>query len=136
MGGGRDGHRPLQAVEDGTADVAIAGISMTAERENRVDFTHPFFDAGLQIMTTTQSTPSIFQKIIHHFTPALMEILVIGSLFAIVMGHIIWLIERRINPEFPAATGSACSKASGGCLPLSPRENIRTRRREAWSGIS
>jgi ABC-type amino acid transport substrate-binding protein len=91
----------LQAVEDGTADVAIAGISMTAERENRVDFTHPFFDAGLQIMTTMQSSPSILQNILRYITPALLEILLIGLIFAIVMGHIIWLIERRNNPEFP-----------------------------------
>lgn len=91
----------LQAVENGTADVAIAGISMTAEREKRVDFTHPFFDAGLQIMTTTQSTPSLLQNILRYITPALLDILVIGLLFAIAMGHIIWLIERRNNPEFP-----------------------------------
>ncbi|MEZ4519079.1 MAG: transporter substrate-binding domain-containing protein [Chloroflexota bacterium] len=31
----------LNAVQDGSADVAIAGISMTKDREAVLDFTHP-----------------------------------------------------------------------------------------------
>ena len=51
----------LAAVQNGSADVAIAGISMTPEREEIIDFSHPYFDAGLQIMVTDQSEPSILQ---------------------------------------------------------------------------
>ena len=36
----------LQAVQNGGADVAMAGISITPEREVVVDFSHPFFNAG------------------------------------------------------------------------------------------
>jgi len=46
----------LAAVREGRADVGIAGISMTSEREQAVDFTMPFFNAGLRIMTSTRST--------------------------------------------------------------------------------
>ena len=35
----------LQAVQNGGADVAMAGISITPEREAVVDFSHPFFNA-------------------------------------------------------------------------------------------
>jgi hypothetical protein len=34
-------------------------------------------------------------------TPGLLWILALGILFALVMGHVIWFIERRRNSEFP-----------------------------------
>jgi polar amino acid transport system substrate-binding protein len=91
----------LDAVETGQADVAIAGISMTAEREKLVDFSHPYFDAGLQILARSQGRPSIWQQARAFVTPGLLWILGLGLLFAWVMGHLIWLVERRHNPDFP-----------------------------------
>ena len=41
----------LGHVEAGTADAAIANISITAEREQVMDFSQPIFASGLQIMT-------------------------------------------------------------------------------------
>ncbi len=92
----------LEAVETGQADAAIAGISMTAEREKRVDFSHPYFDAGLQILTRPQGKPSAWQQIRLFMTPGLLRVIALALVFALVMGHVIWLIERRRNPEFPS----------------------------------
>jgi polar amino acid transport system substrate-binding protein len=92
----------LNAVETGQADVAIAGISMTAEREKLVDFSHPYFDAGLQILAKPMGRPSIWQQAANFLTPGLLWILALGLVFAVVMGHIIWLIERRRNSDFPS----------------------------------
>jgi polar amino acid transport system substrate-binding protein len=88
-------------VQDGTADVAIAGISMTPEREEVIDFSHPFFDAGLQIMTSTQpsTTPASLISLI--FSPALLKVLGLGVLTLLVMAHIIWLVERKSNENMP-----------------------------------
>ena len=38
----------IQAVRRGDADVAISAITITQEREKVVDFSHPYFDSGLQ----------------------------------------------------------------------------------------
>jgi polar amino acid transport system substrate-binding protein len=40
----------VESARDNTIDGAISGISMTAEREQQVDFSYPMFDAGLQIL--------------------------------------------------------------------------------------
>lgn len=37
-------------VRAGSADAAVANISITAEREAEMDFTQPIFEAGLGIM--------------------------------------------------------------------------------------
>ncbi|WP_163550065.1 transporter substrate-binding domain-containing protein [Candidatus Frankia nodulisporulans] len=41
----------VEAARDNTVDAAISGISITADREEEVDFSYPMFDAGLQILT-------------------------------------------------------------------------------------
>ncbi|MFN8469635.1 MAG: transporter substrate-binding domain-containing protein [Caldilineaceae bacterium] len=92
----------LDAVKSGEGDVAIAGISMTPEREAQLDFTHPYFNAGLQIMTRAGadvSFDSVFRLIMN---PALLQILFVGLIIMLVMAHIIWLAERKTHPEMPA----------------------------------
>jgi ABC-type amino acid transport substrate-binding protein len=91
----------LTAVETGEADVAIAGVSMTRDREARLDFTHPFFDAGLQIMTADDGSFSLPDLLRQVFSPGLLWFLALGLLAALVMAHIIYFIERRSDPDFP-----------------------------------
>ena len=94
----------LDEVKRGTADIAIAGIGMTSKREQDLDFSHSFFESGLQIMVSRDfDTPlgAIFAKV---FSILLSPGLAYGvGLFLIVLliaAHIIWLLERRHNPQF------------------------------------
>ena len=91
----------LAAVENGSADVAIAGISITADREGKVDFSYPYFNAGLQIMTRSQADVSLSQIIGNLLSPGILEIVAIFALVILTGGHLVWLIERRTNPDFP-----------------------------------
>ena len=43
----------IPAIQTGNADVAIAGITITEEREKIVDFTDPYYDSGLRILKKT-----------------------------------------------------------------------------------
>jgi polar amino acid transport system substrate-binding protein len=91
----------MDAVVNGKADLAIAGISMTPEREKMVDFSHPYFNSGLQIITSEEgsfSLPSLWMAV---FSPTLFSVLGIGLLILIVIAHIIWLVERRDNKAMP-----------------------------------
>ena len=53
----------LEAVEAGDADLAIAAISVTQDREERVDFSYPYYTSGLLIMTPVWS-PVSFRKLL------------------------------------------------------------------------
>jgi ABC-type amino acid transport substrate-binding protein len=90
----------LDAVQNGAADLAIAGISMTREREAVVDFTHPYFDAGLQIMVPAGGSFSFRQIVSHFLSPGMLSFIVIGLIAAAVMAHFIYFTERRHNPDF------------------------------------
>ncbi|MEC9484209.1 MAG: transporter substrate-binding domain-containing protein [Halomonas sp.] len=46
----------IPAVQTGNADLAIAGITITDEREKVVDFSDPYYDSGLRILVPANNT--------------------------------------------------------------------------------
>jgi ABC-type amino acid transport substrate-binding protein len=94
----------IAAVREGAADLAITGITITAAREAQIDFSHSYFDAGLQILvadTTQASLTDVLQTI---FSPGLLGLIGFFFLSIIVAGHILWLMERNANQDdFPKA---------------------------------
>ena len=49
----------IVAVETGDCDIGFAGITITPEREKRVDFSQPFFESGLMIAIKNEPTSHI-----------------------------------------------------------------------------
>jgi ABC-type proline/glycine betaine transport system substrate-binding protein/ABC-type amino acid transport substrate-binding protein len=96
----------LDEVERGAADVAIAGISITSKREQVLDFSHAFFETGLQIMVREGSGSILYEVISKVFSVIFSRELFYGAAFffiiLIIASHIIWALERRHNPQFPA----------------------------------
>ncbi|WP_227369287.1 transporter substrate-binding domain-containing protein [Halomonas sp. M20] len=45
----------IPAVQTGNIDLAIAGITITEEREKIVDFTNPYYDSGLRILVSANN---------------------------------------------------------------------------------
>ncbi len=94
----------LDEVKRGAADLAIAGIGMTSKREQHLDFSHPFFESGLQIMVSEDfDTPlgAIFAKVFSILlSPGLLYGVGLFLIVLIIVAHIIWLLERRGNPQF------------------------------------
>jgi len=95
----------LDEVARGAADVAISGISITVKREQVLDFSHAFFETGLQIMVREGSGSVLAEVLSKVFAIIFSRELLYGvSLFLIILliaSHIIWALERRHNPQFP-----------------------------------
>jgi polar amino acid transport system substrate-binding protein len=87
----------LEATRSKEVDLAIAAISITAEREIDWDFSQPMFDAGLQILTPAQGTQSsLFTSIIAGvFSSAVLPILGLVLLMILIPAHLVWFFERR-----------------------------------------
>jgi ABC-type amino acid transport substrate-binding protein len=90
----------LDAVESGRADVAIAAISITQAREERVDFSHRYFESGLGILTKSGSL-SFADTLSAAFSLSLLRLFAFLLFSILIAGHIIWLIERKRNEAFP-----------------------------------
>ena len=89
----------LEAVETGAVDAAIANISVTAERERRMDFSQPMFDSGIQVLTPpgTEGGPSLIAAL---FTRDIG--IAVASALALLFGGgmLMWLFERKSQPYF------------------------------------
>jgi polar amino acid transport system substrate-binding protein len=114
----------LAAVESGEAQVAIAAISVTSEREQKFDFSQPMFEGGLQVMVpSTKDEGSTIRRLFDTFTTGAMPYLLgILALLILVPGHLIWWAERKHEaspfsshyiPGILQAMGWALSAAAG-----------------------
>ncbi|MAS36905.1 MAG: amino acid ABC transporter substrate-binding protein [Anaerolineaceae bacterium] len=93
----------LDAIQNGDADVAIAGITITAEREQVLDFSFPYFDAGLQIMVREDEITPISHALAAVLSPDFLQFLLMFVGLILVAAHILWFIERRRNPKISAS---------------------------------
>src|SRR5216110_1005072 len=90
----------LSKVERGEADVAIGLIVMTPEDEKRVDFSHPYLESGLQIMVRAQREGRLLELFDSIPWAAIGELFGVAILIMLLLANVLWLIERRNNPNF------------------------------------
>lgn len=94
----------LDEVERGAADVATAGIGITEQRENALNFSHPTFESGLQIMIAQKDRglwgEDLLAFINAIFSPQLLEVLGLLLVCLLIAAHIMWFSERHINKDF------------------------------------
>lgn len=91
----------VEAVREGSVDVAVTNLTITEARAEHIDFTHPFFDAGLQIMVS-DAPRSGFWSVVEGLSDS-------GHLraYAFIVGVILLstvlltLFDRRFDTNFP-----------------------------------
>jgi ABC-type amino acid transport substrate-binding protein len=123
----------LEALKSRQADVAIAAISITAERHAFMDFSQPYYDSGLQIMVATNAARSgnfagnLSRQFLNWNT-----FKVVGLVFLVMflISHLVWWFERRRNAEmYPEAYGPGVWESfwwtvsmlcTGGCEAKGP----------------
>ncbi len=97
----------IDAVADGSADAAVAALTMTADREQRLDFSHPFYASGLAIAVPAEAG-GVFAKLLRTLlSPAFLKSFAALVLVLGLIGLSIWLLERRRNPEHFGGTRAA-----------------------------
>jgi polar amino acid transport system substrate-binding protein len=120
----------LESLQQGKTDVAVGALSITEEREKVLDFSQPFFESGLQIVTQASSASSIWVAV-----KGLMTAPVLGGLGGLLgalllVSWLLWMLERRNNSEsFPEPPGAGLKESlwwstniliAGGCENISP----------------
>ena len=89
----------LDGVKDGSLDIAISALSVTAEREKVLDFTHPFYTTGFSIAVAGRSR-GLGSSVMGRFLSwQFLQVVVLLAFVLFVVGLLIWLFEQRRNPE-------------------------------------
>ncbi|PWA88993.1 Extracellular ligand-binding receptor [Artemisia annua] len=85
----------IAQVHAGVFDAGVGDITITSNRSKYVDFTLPFTDLGLGILSRNADTGMwIFMK------PLSTDLWVVSGCFFILLGFVIWILEHRSNEEF------------------------------------
>lgn len=90
----------LEAVANNEADAAIAAITITEQREQQVDFSQPYYRSGLGILAVTNRQTSFRDAATTALTLNLLRVLVFLCVVMLIVGHLVWLLERGHNPDF------------------------------------
>ena len=120
----------LQALERGEADVGVGAISITPEREKSLDFSHPFFESGLQVLARSSGDSGAFSAFRSLLNADVGKVCLVLLLAVLIISHILWVVERKINAEsFPesyvsgvweSTWWSIATLISGGCENKAP----------------
>ncbi len=88
----------LVAIDDGRADVAVAPLAPTAEREASYDFTSAVISSGPQLgyHERLASEGSLLRAM---SSRAVRQILLLAVLGLVILAHLIWLVERNRTDE-------------------------------------
>nr|GEY49889.1 extracellular ligand-binding receptor [Tanacetum cinerariifolium] len=87
--------RLIDQVHAGEFDAGVGDITITSNRSKYVDFTLPFSDLGLGILSRNADTSMwIFMK------PLSSDLWIVSGCFFILLGFVIWILEHRTNEEF------------------------------------
>jgi ABC-type amino acid transport substrate-binding protein len=120
----------VDAVATGQMDVAVAALTVTADRRKVMDFTQPFFETGLGV-AVPHSDISAWLPVIRTFLSIrfLQAVLTLLSI-ALLVGSLIWIFERRDNEHYgggavrgfvAGAWWSAIAMTQAGAAQQGPR---------------
>jgi polar amino acid transport system substrate-binding protein len=89
----------LAQVESGDIDVAVGALTMTAEREVKFDFTHPFFQTGLSIAVPPAPEQGLWASLRALISWQFVSVIIALGALLLGVGFVLWLFERKRNPE-------------------------------------
>ncbi|KAL7582899.1 hypothetical protein Lser_V15G41988 [Lactuca serriola] len=85
----------IHQVYTGEFDATVGDITITANRSRYVDFTLPFTDLGLGLLSRNDDVSMwIFMK------PLSSDLWLVSACFFILLGFVIWILEHWTNEEF------------------------------------
>ncbi len=95
----------LGAVQSGENKAAIAAITINTAREERFDFSHSYYQSGLQILVASKESIPVIKQVGHIlggvFSSPVFRFMAMALLIIfVVVSHIIWLLERKHNKHF------------------------------------
>lgn len=94
--------RCIKDLQNGKLDVTLSGTTVSLARERLMDYSHPIQKGGQMILVRTSE--SMWWRVIDIImSKSLLYVLLIFLGILLLSAHVIWWIERKVNPVFPRA---------------------------------
>jgi polar amino acid transport system substrate-binding protein len=89
----------LDGVTSGSLDVAVAALTITPEREEAFDFTHPFHTTGLGIAMAWKAGNPWIAVIKRLSSLTFLKVVATLAVLLLAVGMLVWWFERKRNPQ-------------------------------------
>ncbi len=89
----------LDKTQAGQYDVGIGAITVTAARENLLDFSHPFYTTGLGIAVPLQHRTAWLEVLRKLFSWQFVSVILLLAALLLAVGMLVWFFEHRRNPD-------------------------------------
>jgi ABC-type amino acid transport substrate-binding protein len=86
-------------LESGDVDVSIAALTVTHDREKRVDFSHSYFNTGLGIAFIPKQSSGWSAVVRRVFSEVFLKIIAGILVMLVVTGTLVYFFERKHNAE-------------------------------------
>jgi polar amino acid transport system substrate-binding protein len=90
----------IAMTRDGKIDIAVTDMFITADRVKQIDFSHPYFDSGLQIMIDEDRHPGMLDLLNGLASSGHLRIFAIGGILILLATLILTVVDRRYDPQF------------------------------------
>ena len=124
----------VAATESYEIDIAVTNLTITENRAQAIDFTHPWYDAGLRIMISDDSrttTSELFQglKDAGHLSAYIWLLIVI---ILVTLGFTIF--DRKFDKEFPRKWREGLAESFYAVMVIATTGNLRRKNLFGWVG--
>ena len=85
----------VEAIVQGNIDVAAMHLSITAEREQVMDFTHNVFHEGYQLYVSNMGGAGKFNFFLLLYHAGIFTFMGEALLVLLAFAHLVWLVEKR-----------------------------------------
>jgi len=89
----------LKGVQSGSIDVAVAALTVTADREEILDFSHPYHTTGLGIAVASHKKRGWISVTERFFSRQFLEVFAALFFLLLGVGILVWFFERKRNPN-------------------------------------
>lgn len=89
----------IEGVRDGSLDAAVAAMTITPDREQVLDFTHPLHSTGLTIAVKSKTGNPWISVLKGFISSAFLKVLATLALVLLGVGMLAWWFERKKNPQ-------------------------------------
>lgn len=91
----------VQATSDGTIDIALTNLTITENRAQRIDFTHPWYDAGLRLMVNQDQGAGFWEIIAGLRESGHLRAYAWLAFVVMVATVLLTLFDRHFDKDFP-----------------------------------
>ena len=103
----------LSGLEQGRFDAAIGAITITPERDARIDFSYPTHRSGVAVAVRKETGPFFALKSYAAAAAELSALILATLAMLILIGVAMWFIERPVRSKLPGSESSVVTLRDG-----------------------